>query len=264
MFKKNNEYCIKEDIKEIRQDNYEQKKVVSRYIKLDLIKSFIIFGYNHRITKECYKLYKQLNEIIDYENYLYYIINKNRIKINYSEFGEFIDNLDELNADTISYFYQMLDDIEDACDTKQEYRAQHFKRDFKFINESDDYYNETLGLTLSDSDILKFLNYSDDFWNYIRPRIRRVDYHDDDKNKLYEVVMHMDSNNCLDDMRVYVPYVINLKTALINVHEFKHANDLYYLLGSNVPEDSNPYEESAREKENEFVKKYLPNIKIKK
>ena len=252
---------IKDEIKEIRQENIEQKKSISKYIKMDLIKSFITFGYNHKITKECYKLYKQIIEIIDYENYLYSIINNNREYINYPEFCDLIDNLDELNEETVTYFYQMLDDIEDACDTKQEYRAAHLKRDFKFINETDEYINEVKGLTLSDIDIINFFNYSDDFWNYVKPRIRRVDFHDDEKNKLYEVVMHFDSNNCLDDMRIYVPYIINLKTALINVHEFKHANDLYYLLGKPISEDITEYETAASNLEKQFVNTYLSKYK---
>ena len=37
-------------------------------------------------------------------------------------------------------------------------------------------------------------------------------------------------NNCLIDIKVFVPNVINLETAVINVHEFKHAYDLWKLI----------------------------------
>ena len=63
-----------------------------------------------------------------------------------------------------------------------------------------------------------------------------------------------------NDMRIIVPKIINLFTALVNVHEFKHAYDVYSVLGKKVSdEDASLYEKNAIDKEKEFVKSYLPD-----
>ena len=248
---------IKEYVDEILEKNREQKRLVSMYIGIALLKSCIIYGSKHHITLECYEIYKLFKKICKKEKNMYEYILKNRTIINYDEFCDLVDKLEILNDKTITYLYSMLDDIEDACDTKQEIRANHAKKKFNYLIEDDDYTNETLGLVLSNDEIKEFLNYKDEFWKYINPRVRIVDSHSNKKNIIYETVMHFDSNNKLDDIRVYVPKIVNLKTALINIHEFKHAYDLYNNLGKSIPEDINPYEISARELEEEFVKKYL-------
>lgn len=107
-------------------------------------------------------------------------------------------------------------------------------------------------------DVIKnFLSFPEDFWIYITPKIRFVDSLGDEKEIIYEALMHFDLNDCLDDIRVFVPFVINLKTALICIHEFKHAYDLFNLLGKKVLILDDIFEKDARDKENEFIKKYV-------
>ena len=107
-------------------------------------------------------------------------------------------------------------------------------------------------------DVIKnFLSFPEDFWIYIKPKIRFIDSLGDEKGIIYETLMHFDINECLDDLRVFVPVIINLKTALICIHEFKHAYDLFNLLGKKVLVLDEVFEKDARDKENEFIKKYL-------
>ena len=251
---------IREYIKDILNKNREEKRIVNKYIVSTFIKSYIVFGNKHSITIECKNIYKLFKNIMKKENTIYKLLLNNCFIIDNLEFINLVDRLDILNDKTINYIYSMLDDIEDACSTNQETRANHYKKDFNYIVDNDDYLNEALGLIIGDKEIKDFLNYDEDFWKYIKTRIRRVDSRDDNKNRFYETVMHFDKDNKLDDMRVYVPYVINLKTSLVNIHEIKHAYDLYNKLGNYITEDVELFEEAAREKEKEFIKKYLPNI----
>lgn len=243
---------IKKEIKDIVRDNKEEKSLVSKYILSTLIKSITVFGINHNITLECRNIHKLFKRIYSYENAIYMFLLSKSEFIDYNEYIELIDKLDILNEKTIRYIYSLLDDIEDACETNQEIRAQHIKKDFKYITETDEYINEAIGLVLNEKDIKNFFNYPNDFWQYIKTKVRIVDSNDDNKNILYETVMHFDKNNKLDDMRIYVPKIINLKTALINVHEFKHAYDLYIMLGTSVDKENNLFEQDAAQEEEKF------------
>ena len=64
----------------------------------------------------------------------------------------------------------------------------------------------------------------------------------------------------LVDIKVFVPKVVNLKTALINIHELKHAYDLYGLLGKKIADDNEFYEKEAKKFEKRFETEYMVNV----
>ena len=220
-----------------------------------VISKFIFsINSNTELLKECFSLLKIYSEIIEYEMNLYDIIINNKVKIDYQECRIIMRRIGDLNKQTIMYFNYMISIIKDAYAKNEEIKLNYSNKDFKFINENNDYLNEVIGLTIDFDFEKNFLNYPDAFWNYIKSKIRFVDSRGDEKHILYETIMHFDENNCLDDMRVFVPKIINLLTALINVHEFKHAYDLYHLLGKQVTYDVTEFEETASQKEKEFIK----------
>lgn len=55
-------------------------------------------------------------------------------------------------------------------------------------------------------------------------------------------------------MKVIVPKIIDLKTACVNVHEWKHAHDLYQIIGKPMDKSDEDYEKSAKEMEKKFQK----------
>ncbi len=101
-------------------------------------------------------------------------------------------------------------------------------------------------------DIKRFLNYSSTFWQYIEKRIVPTD-----DCFFYGVNMKMDTNNCLVDMKVFVPVITDLQTTLVNVHELKHAYDLYQLLGNPLDKGEYEYERRVKELEESFKEKYM-------
>ena len=68
-------------------------------------------------------------------------------------------------------------------------------------------------------------------------------------------------DDMLLDIRVCVPEINSLKDLLINVHEFAHAIELYYEIGSFYIDDSDLREATAKNMERKFSaflsKKYI-------
>lgn len=108
--------------------------------------------------------------------------------------------------------------------------------------------------------VISFLDFNDDFWNYIKSRIIYVDSNIKGNELFYNTLMKFDDDNKLIDIKVLIPYIIDLNTALVNVHELKHAYDLYLKLGEFIEDNTTQYEKQAIDKELEFQKKYI-NIK---
>lgn len=112
--------------------------------------------------------------------------------------------------------------------------------------------------SLNNSQIIikQFLNYPDKFWHYIHSRIIYIDSTIPGNEMFYNTLMKFDDNNKLVDIKVFIPYIIDIKTARINVHELKHAYDLYLRLGQIIDADTDTFEEDAVVLEHQFVKKY--------
>ncbi len=256
---RNDQKMLKDEIKDIMEINIDSKKVVMSSVIDAYIYSLIVFGFKNPITKDVLNIWnefkKNLTEEYKFCNFFY----KNSSVVDLYECLVLLDSITDVNDKLTSYVLDCLDDIIIACQMKSEFRAQHYKRDFKTILETDEYRNLAIGLTISFEDIKKFLNYPKEFWNYISTRIRKVDPLDEKNEILYSTLMKFDDNNKLTDILVLVPYIINLKTSLVNIHEFKHAYDLYNLLGCEVSNDVSVYEMDASNKEKEFTKEYITN-----
>lgn len=100
-----------------------------------------------------------------------------------------------------------------------------------------------------------FLNYPEEFWIFISSRIIYVDSTIPGNEIFYNTFMKFDSQNKLQDIKVMIPSIIDLNTALITTHELKHAYDLYLRLGQEIDEEHESFEEDAIAVEKEFVKK---------
>ena len=105
-------------------------------------------------------------------------------------------------------------------------------------------------------DIVAFLNYPEEFWEFVTPRIKRIDPTVSGNEIFYVTLRKFDDEGRITNIRVMVPEIIDMRTARINVHELKHAYDLYQLLGQEINNEEE-FENSAREKENEFIKIYV-------
>ena len=120
----------------------------------------------------------------------------------------------------------------------------------------DNLISEKYGLDLKEEDIKSFLNYPDIFWKFMLPRTKYLNNYILYR-EFYGVYPNFDANNSLIDIKVIVPKTINLATVLISVHEYKHAYDLYNILGTKLFKEDIFYENEALKKEQQFIKYYL-------
>ena len=104
-------------------------------------------------------------------------------------------------------------------------------------------------------DVKLFLNYPNEFWEYVTPKIKRVDSKIPGNEIFYATLLKFNDNNQIKDIIVMVPYIIDMKTACINVHELKHAYDMYLKINEYIDDSDPKYEEDAIELEKQFQKK---------
>lgn len=245
---------LKKEIKNIRIMNIEQNVLTLKYIIEAYIHSFIVFGFNNTITDYVKRIWNEIKQIVKEEQSIHKYLINNSQKINFSEALKLLDKLDDLNKATILYYYESLDDILNACDTKCEYRATLSPKEFSTLIETDEYKIESAGLTIDFDNIKEFLDYPEDFWNYIKPRLIQVGLFVEDNN--YQVLI-IEDEGILKDMRVIVPNVINLESACINIHEFKNAYELYKRLGQKLDESEKNTDYDSINLGNEFVNSYV-------
>lgn len=262
---------LRKEIKDIRIQTIEEVLQTFKYFIGTYFSISMTFGQNSYVTEDVIVAWKEFKKIIKEENSLMTYLLKKSEDINYQEALLFLDELDAINDDTIMYYYNMLDNFEDAADVskyQQEaltYRATRPTKNFDTIIETDHYRNHLYGLTLSMEDIKIYLSYPDSFWQFIKDKTLTIKSENlkNYDNGFYGVLIKCDENNNLVSFKIIVPEIVNLATVLINIHEYKHAYDLYQLLGMPINETDPIYEESAKEVENDFVKCYLPKYKSK-
>ncbi len=185
--------------------------------------------------------------IIQEENRFLKIIQENYEKMDLDELSSFLRDFVYLAEETFEYYESCL----------QAKEGEMSKRDFAFLTETDAYALRLSGLLLTLEDVKAYLGYPEEFWHYIEPKISYRDHHQEAHHFFYLVNIKCDRDERVMDMHVGVPKIINLETALINIHEFRHAYDLYQLLGQTLPKQEQEYEVDAQEEEKNFVKKYV-------
>ena len=259
---KNDKKLLREVISEYNDENHEEYYDVLRNEIYTYLKALVSFGPKHKITKEVKEIWNEFKNNyyteLEYQN----LLLKNFELIHYSEALDFLDLLQDYNEESVRYYYNAFDDIVDACDTKAEFRANHREKKFKPLESEKQIQLSYRGLTLSREEIINFLGYPQEFWNYLKPRMREVDPWVEENKYFWKTFLRFDENKRLSDMRVCVPGIVNIKTACVNVHEFKHAYDMYNKLGQEVDEEKPEYENDAKKKEKIFCDEYVLKKKI--
>ena len=246
---------LKEDINSIKFQNIEETLFMFNYWLNAYVDSILTFGINSAVTKDILDFWKEFKNIILEEKNILNFLLKNYSLIDIDEANNFICELDDLNEETVNYYYKFLDDVNIACNMELEWKAKRPIKSFDTLIESDKYHKKMYGLMLSFKDIKNYLGYEEKFWDWVDSKVYIIDSRDEEDKVFYGVNIK-NNNKTIEDIKVFVPKIINLDTALVNVHEFKHAYDLWNLIGKEIS-DEEYYENSARECENEFKNKYL-------
>lgn len=250
---------LKEVLKKVKQQNREEKVFIFNHFFKSFLNSIIVYGIKSDITKDAISIWKEFKKILKEEQNIHRFVIEYSEKIDFDDCLKFLDSIDELNEKTLLYYYKCFEDILCACETKCDFRAKHNKKNFDTLLEADEYQNKAVELMLTFEDIKNYFNYEEEFWQFVDKKIKYIDG-SIEKNKLfYGTLMKFDENENLIDIKVIVPNITNLETALVNIHEFKHAYDLYQMMGKKI-ENEQEYEKQANLEETNFSKQYIKNI----
>lgn len=238
------------EFKKLRKsNNLEKMYMIKEYIGIYLV---LMLKNDKLKQKKLLKSLRKYLNTIKIENEIYKFLEFNEEKINDSnELDKLLDQIDLIHEKTYKYYDKILLNCEENYD--REYDIIPYQ-DFNTIVENDSMISKIKGLTLTLDDIKAF--YNDEQVEVLIEKLKIID-EEEKKAMPFFGVFPIEKDGKLIDIKICVPKIKNLKTALINVHELKHGLDLLPQLGTTYKEMN--YEQSAREKEMQFVKEYLPN-----
>ena len=217
-----------------------------------------VFGKESEITKDIIKVWKEYFSIVREENKIYNFLIRNYKMLDVNEVEEFMAIMYELCEKTMEYYYKVLEDIDIACDMEKEWKGKRCNKIFNTLIEDNEYREKIYGLTLKDEEIENYLGYPKEFWDYIDVRTIIIDSHIPEENDFCGINLKIDKD-ILVDIKVFVPDIVNLETALINIYYFNNAYDLYCRLGQKVDVNEENYRVMGQKKVEEFKTKYLKN-----
>lgn len=132
---KKEELIILKEIKEILKLNNEQRKMIYRNLLFLYIRSIKVFGIKSEVSKDILKMYLEIKNILNTEKKLLVRLSDSTDNIEFNDSIRFLNELDDINAITIQYYYDLIDDKEIAIVLNNEDKAIRRKRKFKTINE---------------------------------------------------------------------------------------------------------------------------------
>lgn len=220
------------DIENMKNNSYEQMCLITFYSLSSFFKSLFIFGQKSEITKDNLNIIKEMFQILKKERKLLNYILKNLDKFDLDSTIDVIDTLDALNEKTIMYYYKVIGDIKIACNTKVEARGIRMEQDFKTLIQSDSYSNQVIALSINKENIKEFLGYEDEFWEFLKMRDTsnlKTTY--EIAKEISYVVPIYDENGILVDIKMFIPKVCDLKTALLCIKQYQRVYSLYKYIG---------------------------------
>lgn len=238
------------EFKELRKlNNLEKIYMIKEYMGVYLV---LMLKNDKKKQKKLLKGLKKYLETIKIENEIYKFLEENQDKISdQNESDKLLDQIDLIHEQTYKYYDKILLNCEENYD--REYDIIPYQ-DFNTIVENDSMISKIKGLTLTIDDIKAF--YNDEQVEILIKKLKIID-ENEKKAMPFFGAFPIEKDGKLIDIKICVPKIKNLKTALINVHKLKHGLDLLPQLGKTCEKMN--YEQRAKEKEKQFVKEYLPN-----
>lgn len=247
---------VSEDIKSMKKGSYEQMWLITMYGLGSYFKSLFRFGSNSKVTKDNINVIKEMFSILKTEREMLNFILRNLDRFDITSTQDVVQMLDELNDKTVEYYYGVIDEIEDAVDMGEEFRGTRPVKHFPTLIQSSSYANEVKALALNKKAIKEFLGYEEEFWNYIADMDKtdvRVPY--EGAKGLSHAIPLYDGNGIVSGLKMYIPEVADLSSALLAIQMYEKAYSIWKCLGKKyIPI------EFAFERQEEFEKTYLPKL----
>lgn len=226
------------DIQGMLSGSPEQMLLVAYYGLVGYFKSLFAFGRKSTVTRDNLKIIKEMWKILREEEKLLNFILKNIWNVDVDAATKVVAMLDDLNDKTVEYYYKVMEDIEDACETKDEHRGKRPNQGFDSLIQTRRYANQVVALAENMEDIRKFLGYEEDFWKFIKPLAKVSNADVSIVGGMFYVTPIYDQDWNVSTIKMLVPKVVDLPSALLCIKLYEEAYRIYKSLGK-------PYEKSA-------------------
>ena len=130
---------VKEEINTILKEEKEEFLYILYYSLNSYFNSLLNFGINDEITKDTLNVIKEFYLIIKKEKQLLNNLKKDLYNYNYFDIIDYLNELDNIDCQTIMYYYKVLDDIDTAIEINDKIKAKRIKKDFKTLIERNEY-----------------------------------------------------------------------------------------------------------------------------
>ena len=109
-------------------------------------KSLTTFGFKNPYTKECYKVVKEMYLIMKEEKRLLTMLDNNFDWINPKAFAKMLEILQELSVEEYMIYSDDLDEVEKACEDKNDKRLVRPYKEIDSLITNDEYKNKVYDL----------------------------------------------------------------------------------------------------------------------
>lgn len=243
------------NIWEMKNGSAEQMCLIIMYSLGAYFKSLFAFGSSNKVTRDNLNIIKEMFNIIRTERKLLNYILQNIDKFDVNAAQDVVGMLDSVNDKTVEYYYDVINDIEDAAELKEEHRGYRPRSGFPTLIEEGTYAGEVIALSENLESLKGFLGFEEEFWNFIKDKTKKVDTSIEIMEKMVYAIPIQDENGFVVSLQLMLPKVTNLESALLAIKVYKKAYEIYKALGMNLDdvklEDSTLLEDSYR-------KDYLP------
>lgn len=247
-----------ENITSMKKGSYEQMWLTTMYSLESYFKSLFKFGCSSSVTKDNLNVIKEMFKILKTERGMLNFLLRNIDRFDVEAVNDVVQMLDNLNDKTVAYYYDVIEEIEDAVDMGDELRGIRPGKNFPTLIQSDCYANEVKALALSKDAIKEFLGYEDEFWAYIKDMDRntvKVPY------KGAEVLSYanpfVDGDGNVIGLRMYITEIVDLPTALHAIKTYEKAYGIYKSMGKKYVNV-----DLSIEKQEDFKTTFLPMLDV--
>ncbi len=222
---------ILEDIRRMKSGSFEQMFLTTVYGLGSYFKSLFAFGKDNKITRDNLNVIREMFRILKTERIFLNYILRHLDEFDIAATEDVVALLDEANDEAVFFYYDVINDIENAADLHEEYRGIRRKQDYPTLIQSTTYAKEVVALGENSESLKQFLGFETDFWSYIKDKIREVDYPGEEANGMFYAKPLLDPDSMVVGIIVLVPKVVDLRTALLAIKIYNEAHDLYYMVG---------------------------------
>lgn len=210
---------LEKEIKTINSENLQNLMLLIKQSVSNLLNYMTNVKVQTDIPKQLIKIIFDFWAIIKEEKKIYDFLLLQAKYTQEEDVNNFLAEIADLNEQTFTYFYNYLNHIQNTIGCNQHFKNPQ-KRKITLLTESDEYQKKACNIVLTKDLIKELLDYEKEFWDFIESKTLIIPTED------FKVDWFYNDNN-VEIVKVLVPEVRNLNTALINIQAFSSAYILY-------------------------------------